>query len=277
MPLKIAKYKAAVNPNLRWALFFVIVITNQVFAEKPAFLMAEYKAGNLRVIEQSGGNRLSPVGSTLKPFAAWYLLEQGVDPQQTVFCPPERKRSEKLRCWTPAGHGSMALQSALVQSCNYYFLSQFLGRNLKDYEAWLKSHFDWPDELAMTKAANVFGFDLDNGINPHKLLAMYAKLISAAESGNRHAQLITAGLGDVCGGTLSDFCRRAKRQPNFRLLFGKTGTVRDGKKNSGVALLYLEHLSQKRKILLLCYEKNKTGSEVALNALKILDAYARKR
>lgn len=277
MPLKIAKYKAAVNPNLRWLLVLVIVITNQVLAEKPAFLLAEYQAGTLRVVEQSGGNRLSPVGSTLKPFAAWYLLEQGIDPQQSVFCPPERKRSEKLRCWTPAGHGSMTLQSALVQSCNYYFLSQFLGRNLKDYETWLKARFDWPDSLAITKAANVYGFDLSSGIHPHKLLGMYAKLIHAAESGNRHAQLVTAGLADICSGTLRDFCRRAKRQSKYRLLFGKTGTVREGAKNSGVALLYLEQLPQKRKILLLCYEKNKTGSETALNALRILDDHGRKR
>ncbi|HNA79401.1 MAG TPA: hypothetical protein PKY99_08115, partial [Turneriella sp.] len=95
-------------------------------------------------------------------------------------------------------------------------------------------------------------------------------------SGSSHAVAVRDALAGICRGTLSDFCRKMQEQPDFRLLIGKTGTVQSGKKPYGIALLVLEHLSSKEKILLICYEREKTGSVVAMAAPAILSRYADK-
>ncbi len=239
--------------------------------------MAEYAGGKYTILNQQNQTMAAPVGSLLKPFAAWYLLEKGFKADETIFCPPEKKRTDRLRCWTPAGHGAMTLQTALVQSCNYYFLSRFMGLNLAEYEAWLRQRFDWPADLKIVKPVNVYGFDLPAGIEADKLLAMYTALLGAEENGNPAARTIMDGLRQTCEGTLADFCRALRQNRRFRFLAGKTGTVLEGKRNFGIAFLYLEHLPDRRKILLLCYEKNKMGSEAAMNAVQILHADLRKK
>jgi hypothetical protein len=272
------KIKAAVNPILIFgssvtALFFCDSLSA---GKTAAYVMAEYSAGNYRIIQKQNETMAAPVGSLLKPFAAWYLLERGINPQETIFCPPEKKRTDTLRCWTPSGHGAVSLQAALAQSCNYYFLSRFMGLNLAEYETWLRQRFDWPTDLAIAKPSHVYGYDLAAGIEPETLLAMYTRLFNADENGNTSARSIMAGLKETCHGTLTDFCKKLDRHRQFRFLAGKTGTVQEGKRNYGIAMLYLEHLPDRRKIILLCYEKNKMGAEAALNALKVLNGYNRK-
>ncbi|HMY10008.1 MAG TPA: penicillin-binding transpeptidase domain-containing protein [Turneriella sp.] len=245
-------------------------------AKKRSHLLVALGSNGYTIISQSNTGIEAPVGSLLKPFAAWYLLEKGQKPDSSVFCPPERKRHEGLRCWTPQGHGRVDLAAALVQSCNYYFLSLFSGRDLADYQAWLTSHFDWPANLPIRRPVNVYGFDLDSGIEAERLVKMYQALLQAADSGSSHAVAVRDALAGICRGTLSDFCRKMQEQPDFRLLIGKTGTVQSGKKPYGIALLVLEHLSSKEKILLICYEREKTGSVVAMAAPAILSRYADK-
>lgn len=266
------KFKVAVNRNLGFVavLYFGAIA---VSAKNPSYTLAEYNAGNFRVVLEQNTNNEAPVGSLLKPFAAWYLLENGVDQYQTVFCPPERRRSETLRCWTPQGHGATHLAAALVQSCNYYFLSMFYGKNLSEYQHWLVTRFDWPASLPISKPANVYGFDLQNGIEPAKLLGMYTTLLAAAESRNANAMVIRDALSGTCQGTLTDACKRLQKLSRFRFLLGKTGTVQTGGKPYGITFLLLEYLPEKRKILLLCYEKDKTGSQAALNAPNALARY----
>jgi hypothetical protein len=271
------KKKSAVN-RISELLVWVALFAAPAFlhAGKSAYVLAEYTPGGYKILRQSNSEMLAPVGSLLKPFAAWYLLDHGVDENSSVFCPPERKRTDGLRCWDPAGHGAMSVRTALVHSCNYFFLSQFRGKNLAAYEAWLRQRFDWPQNLPITRPPHVYGFDLDNGIDPEKLLGMYTRLIDAASTNLRAPLAVIRGLRDVCGGTLAGACKALAASKRFRFLWGKTGTVLEGRRNFGVALLFIEDLTQNKKILLLCYTKNKTGSQAALAAPVILHGYAKK-
>ncbi len=240
---------------------------------QPAFMLVEVGAHSPRTVAESVTTELAPVGSLLKPFAAWYLLERGLDARQTVFCPAERKRETDLRCWTPDGHGALNLGEALVHSCNYFFLSLFRGQSIPQFEIWLRERFQWPENLRIEKPVHVYGYELASGISVTHLVSMYAKLFDAAEAKEPHAALITQALAGTWRGTLKDFCRLLGKQSKYAFLWGKTGTVRDGKHQYGVAVLYLKNNSTGKKLLLICYERRKTGSQAALNAFAILKKY----
>ncbi|MBQ7617848.1 MAG: penicillin-binding protein 2 [Desulfovibrio sp.] len=63
-----------------------------------------------------------PPGSVWKLLMAAMLLENGVNPQETVFCPGYAKLGKQIfRCWKHSGHGSLDLEHALIHSCDVYF------------------------------------------------------------------------------------------------------------------------------------------------------------
>ncbi|MEG6593511.1 penicillin-binding protein 2, partial [Desulfovibrio sp. 1188_IL3213] len=63
-----------------------------------------------------------PPGSVWKLVMAAMLLERGVSPRESVFCPGQVKLGNQIfRCWKRGGHGSQDMQSALVNSCDVYF------------------------------------------------------------------------------------------------------------------------------------------------------------
>ncbi|WP_291438744.1 penicillin-binding protein 2 [Desulfovibrio sp.] len=63
-----------------------------------------------------------PPGSVWKLIIAAMLLERGVNPRESVFCPGQVKLGNQIfRCWKRGGHGSQDMQSALVNSCDVYF------------------------------------------------------------------------------------------------------------------------------------------------------------
>lgn len=66
-----------------------------------------------------------PPGSTVKPFVGFAGLAAGVtNARKTVNCPGFYRlagQSHRYRCWRRGGHGSVALETALVQSCDVYF------------------------------------------------------------------------------------------------------------------------------------------------------------
>jgi penicillin-binding protein 2 len=81
---------------------------------------------------------LYPPGSIFKIVLAIAALEEGlVTPQEKVFCNGRyRLGARTFRCWRRAGHGSVDLHQAIVQSCDVYFyqLGQRLGIELiQDY------------------------------------------------------------------------------------------------------------------------------------------------
>ena len=76
-----------------------------------------------------------PVGSLLKPFVALAYGELHADlnsPEPLRQFPVLRCRGKSDGCWRAGGHGSMALEQALAQSCNAYFLA--LARDLSASE-----------------------------------------------------------------------------------------------------------------------------------------------
>lgn len=72
-----------------------------------------------------------PPGSTFKMVTALAALEAGVvDPEETVYCPGHMDVSDvRFHCWKRAGHGNVALNDSLKQSCDvyYYDISQRVG------------------------------------------------------------------------------------------------------------------------------------------------------
>jgi penicillin-binding protein 2 len=64
-----------------------------------------------------------PPGSTYKAIvAAAALHERVIDPEERLYCPGWFKLGRRTyRCWKRAGHGSVNLREALVQSCDVYF------------------------------------------------------------------------------------------------------------------------------------------------------------
>ncbi|MDD3155777.1 MAG: penicillin-binding transpeptidase domain-containing protein, partial [Victivallaceae bacterium] len=66
-------------------------------------------------------------GSILKVLVALALLENGVDPQSTVFCDgASTVAGVRIRCasWRSGGHGAVTLVDALEHSCNDYFIEK---------------------------------------------------------------------------------------------------------------------------------------------------------
>ena len=66
-----------------------------------------------------------PPGSTIKPFLGLGGLETGVVSfTETKWCPGFYRlpgHSHKYRCWKRWGHGTAAMEKAIVQSCDVYF------------------------------------------------------------------------------------------------------------------------------------------------------------
>jgi penicillin-binding protein 2 len=64
-----------------------------------------------------------PPGSTFKMVTALAALEAGVaTPETTHYCPGYIEYGERrFHCWKSGGHGSVALERALAESCDVYF------------------------------------------------------------------------------------------------------------------------------------------------------------
>ena len=74
-----------------------------------------------------------PVGSLLKPFVALaygevHVAKYSSAPFSSSQFPVLQCRGRRDGCWRAAGHGSLALEQALAESCNAYFLA--LARDL---------------------------------------------------------------------------------------------------------------------------------------------------
>ncbi len=70
-------------------------------------------------------------GSILKPLIAMSILENGVNPYDTVFCDGATYiGNARVRCWSwrSGGHGRVDLVNAIKHSCNDYFIEN--GRKL---------------------------------------------------------------------------------------------------------------------------------------------------
>ncbi|GAB5467116.1 MAG: penicillin-binding protein 2 [Rhodospirillales bacterium] len=61
-------------------------------------------------------------GSTFKMLVALAVLEAGIGPGQTAYCPGHYKLGKsRFHCWRRWGHGHMDMVESLKQSCDVYF------------------------------------------------------------------------------------------------------------------------------------------------------------
>jgi penicillin-binding protein 2 len=61
-------------------------------------------------------------GSAFKVVIALAILEAGINPNETVFCPGFMMLGKhRFHCWQHRGHGMVGLSKALYQSCDVYF------------------------------------------------------------------------------------------------------------------------------------------------------------
>ncbi len=70
-----------------------------------------------------GSGAAYPPGSTYKPFVALAGLEEGVISATSTFtCPGYLQFADrKYRCWKDQGHGSLAVERAIIESCDVFF------------------------------------------------------------------------------------------------------------------------------------------------------------
>jgi len=67
---------------------------------------------------------LYPPGSTVKPMVSMALMEQGIDPDETVFCGGGLRVGNRVfGCWNRRGHGAVNMSKGIYQSCDVYFYS----------------------------------------------------------------------------------------------------------------------------------------------------------
>ncbi|MDE5832813.1 MAG: penicillin-binding protein 2 [Desulfovibrio sp.] len=71
-----------------------------------------------------------PPGSVWKLVMSAMFLEHGVNPRDTVYCPGYARLGKQIfRCWKRSGHGSMNMESSLINSCDvyYYIMADRMG------------------------------------------------------------------------------------------------------------------------------------------------------
>ncbi|MFZ2445963.1 MAG: penicillin-binding protein 2 [Syntrophobacteraceae bacterium] len=97
-----------------------------------------------------GSGAAYPPGSTYKAFVALAALQEGmITPSSTFNCPGYLAFGDRhYRCWRDAGHGSMEIERAIIQSCDVYF-----------YQTGLKLGVD-----RLAQYANMFGLGERTGI-----------------------------------------------------------------------------------------------------------------
>jgi penicillin-binding protein 2 len=82
-----------------------------------------------------------PPGSTYKALVALAALKEGaVSPETAFFCPGYVEFADrKYRCWRDHGHGSMAMNMAIIQSCDVYFYQSGLRLGVDRLAHWVKA------------------------------------------------------------------------------------------------------------------------------------------
>ena len=82
-------------------------------------------------------------GSTIKAFFGLAALDAGENPAKQVVCPGWYSlpgSSHRFRCWKKAGHGSMNLHDAVVQSCDVYFYKLAVTLGIERLTGYLAGH-----------------------------------------------------------------------------------------------------------------------------------------
>ena len=93
---------------------------------------------------------LYPPGSTTKPMTSLALLKAGIDPHETVNCAGAyRVGNSFFHCTARRGHGPIALERAIIQSCDIYYYAMGLKLGIQPIADMFRAmglgeHFDLP-------------------------------------------------------------------------------------------------------------------------------------
>jgi len=82
-------------------------------------------------------------GSTIKSFLGLAALDAGENPAKQIVCPGWYSlpgSSHRFRCWKKAGHGTVDLHTAVVQSCDVYFYRLAVTLGIDRLNTYLAGH-----------------------------------------------------------------------------------------------------------------------------------------
>jgi penicillin-binding protein 2 len=82
-------------------------------------------------------------GSTIKGFLGLAALDAGEGPAKQITCPGWYSlpgSSHRFRCWKKAGHGTVDLHTAVVQSCDVYFYRLAVTLGIERLNTYLAGH-----------------------------------------------------------------------------------------------------------------------------------------
>jgi len=82
-------------------------------------------------------------GSTIKAFLGLAALDAGESPTKQIACPGWYSlpgSSHRFRCWKKAGHGTVDLHTAVVQSCDVYFYKLAVTLGIERLNSYLAGH-----------------------------------------------------------------------------------------------------------------------------------------
>jgi len=82
-------------------------------------------------------------GSTIKAFFGMAALDAGEKPDKQIVCPGWYSlpgSSHRFRCWKKAGHGTVDLHTAVVQSCDVYFYRLAVTLGIERLTGYLAGH-----------------------------------------------------------------------------------------------------------------------------------------
>lgn len=171
-----------------------------------------------------------PPGSIVKPFLALAALTTEHDiARKEIWCPGWYRlkgRAHMYRDWKKGGHGSVDLESAIVESCDVYFYElainlgiDYMHRFMKGFGFGVPTGIDLPGEASGLMPSPSWkrahrnevwfpGETLITGIGQGFMLATPLQLASATASlavrGRRPRPRVVARIADPVNGTLDD-------------------------------------------------------------------------
>lgn len=100
-------------------------------------------------------NGLYPPGSVIKPAVGLAFMEEGIDPDEKVFCPEEIELGgRKFRDWKKGGHGYVDLKTSIKRSADVYYYKGSLKTGIEPIAKTLrtmgfgeKTGIDLPNEF----------------------------------------------------------------------------------------------------------------------------------
>jgi cell division protein FtsI/penicillin-binding protein 2 len=276
--------QSAQSPNL--PTLFAQATSTMLDREFPSprvdYLLLDLRTGQTVAIRWPHADTPIPVGSLLKPFVALAYNQLHASLANRAEFPIVQCHGKSDGCWRPGGHGSLALEHALAQSCNTYFLT--LARDVSTSGAAgtealnrVSAAYGLPPPPAQTAPATLIGLSPAWRIAPLDLAHAYARLTVQphTESSSEVATRLLAGmkLAAQPGGTAS----RIAALPGGVL--AKTGTapcVQDLNPESnrclanGDGLAIVLFPADSPRLLILVHQRGATGAQTAELAGKML-------